>query len=102
MAELSLDADAYDAATSLAVSAAINAADALVLLAGEVPPRGMDHSQATTVLRKTVGGDASRQLAKALSRKSKAQYDLKRCTKVDAEDTIKAASRLLTKSKGQQ
>lgn len=99
-AELIREAECFDAAVSLAVSAAINASDAAIVLCGGQIPRGSSHDAAVTVLRKSVDEVAARQLARVLSFKNKAQYDVKRCTRADAEDAIRAAERVLSKSKG--
>lgn len=98
--ELALEIDAFDSATSLAVSAAINASDALIIAAGQPLPRGRDHGQAVTILRHASDLPTSRQLGRALQLKNKAQYDLNRCTRADAEDAIKVAERLIAKARG--
>jgi uncharacterized protein (UPF0332 family) len=100
MAEIAHELGAFDAATSLAVSAAISASDSIIVASGGVVPSGQDHSQAVTILRRVADQQTSRHLVRALGLKNKAQYDLQRCTQSDADDAIRAADRLLSKSKG--
>ncbi|WP_456285852.1 HEPN domain-containing protein [Microbacterium sp. JZ70] len=100
MAELALETDSFDAAVSLAVSASINASDALIMRTGGAIPRGPAHDTAVTTLRRLVDRHASQQLARALNFKNKSQYDLKRCTRADAEEVLRAAERLISKGKG--
>lgn len=101
-AKFCYDLDLWDAAASNAVSAAINASDALILQHGAAPPRGQDHAQAVTVLRRVVDADASRQLHRALSHKNRAQYDSVRSTASQADEAIRVAGRLVDKAKGGQ
>lgn len=100
MAEIAIDLNAYDAAVSLAVSAAINASDAMILAAGGVVPSGQEHATAARTLGRLAGSDAANQLNRALSLKSRAQYEIRRCTATDAAKAQQAAERLVNKSKG--
>ncbi len=86
--------DAMDAAVSLAVSAAINAADVISLIDNGSYPKGSDHGQAVTRLRPT-RPQSARQLAGVLALKSKAQYDSRRCTAHDVSTALKQAGRLV-------
>jgi uncharacterized protein (UPF0332 family) len=90
------EVQAHDAATSLAVSAAINASDAIILAYGRSYPRSTDHNRAVTILRNVAGSSSSRQLANALALKNRAQYDLSRCSPANARTAISAAERLIT------
>jgi hypothetical protein len=99
MAELAGDAY-FDAAASLAVSAAINASDALSVLAKGSYLTGDNHDEAAVWLRKAGFQTASKHLARALAYKSKAQYSAARCTEKDAADAIKHARRLLDEAVG--
>jgi hypothetical protein len=98
ISEIALDEGAYDAATSLAVSACINASDSMIVSVGMSTPSGANHRKAVTVLRQAVGLSASEQLAFALNYKDKAQYLAKYCTKLDAEAVLKRATRLIGKA----
>lgn len=101
-AELMLDEKLFDVATSLAVSAAINASDAIILEKTGSIPSGPDHNQAVIMLRKATDLATARQLQSAIGLKDKAQYRIARCTRADADSAVKAARRLLNKSKGIQ
>lgn len=92
--------DAYDATVSLAVSAAINASDAIILDRTDQMPSGNDHEQAVTMLRKATDRDTSTQLQFVLGLKNKAQYAVQGCTATEADAAIKRAVRLVNKSKG--
>jgi uncharacterized protein (UPF0332 family) len=100
MAEIADELGSYDAAVSLAVSAAINASDALILAAGGVVPSGDDHAVAERSLSRLAGPDAAKQLSRALRLKSQAQYQIRRCTAAEAAKVLQAAERLVNKSKG--
>lgn len=99
-AEIMEDIDAYDAAVSLAISAAINASDALVLDFSGSMPSGQDHHGAIALLKRATDRDTARQLDYVLNLKSKAQYAVQRCTAVEAAEVLKRAKRLVTKSRG--
>jgi len=99
-AEIMLDLRAYDAAVSLAISAAINASDALVLDFENILPSGKDHHRAIALLKSATDRDTGRQLEYVLNLKSKAQYAVQRCTASEAEEVLKRAKRLVGKSKG--
>lgn len=94
MAELA--SDGYlDASVSLAVSAAINAADVLCLTAAGNYPSGQNHDRAPALLKKAGMSIESSQLTRVLGVKTKAQYSPARCTVTDATEAVKGAQRLL-------
>lgn len=95
VAEFAFDGESYDAAVSLAVSAAINAGDALCVAHLGFFPSGQDHAQAPRVLRDAGFARASRQLGRALAVKWKAQYSSTRCTRNDAALALENAKRLI-------
>ena len=97
-AELSLELSAYNAATSLAVSAGINASDSMILAKGGVLPNASDHQQSTRTLRR-IDPSAAVQLNRLLGLKNKSQYALQMCTRSDADVAVKAAEKLLEKVK---
>lgn len=99
-AEIMRELDAYDAAVSLAVSAAIHASDALVLDFSGIMPSGQDHHSAIALLKSATDRDTGRQLDYVLNLKSKAQYAVQRCTASEAAEVLKRAKRLVEKSKG--
>ncbi|HEX8306073.1 MAG TPA: hypothetical protein VF612_14450 [Jatrophihabitans sp.] len=86
--------DAMDAAVSLAASAAINAADVILLVDVGSYFRDSDHQQAVTRLRRN-RPQSARQLASVLALKPKAQYDSKRCTRNDVATALKQSGRLI-------
>lgn len=92
MAEAAVDA--MDAAVSLAASAAINAADVILLVDVGSYFRDSDHQQAVTRLRRN-RPQSARQLASVLALKPKAQYDSKRCTRNDVATALKQSGRLI-------
>lgn len=98
VSEFAMELAAYDATVSLAVSAGINASDAIILANGGVPPNASDHQQSARTLRR-IDTAAAAQLTRVLNLKHKAQYSLQRCTRANAEDAIRASSRLIEKSK---
>lgn len=89
----------YDASVSLAVSAAINASDALIYDATQSLPSGSDHSAAVGLLRRSVDRQSSIHLSRALSFKNPAQYSINRCSLSDSQSALKCAIRLVEKSK---
>ncbi len=101
VAEMALEMDAYDAAASLAVSAAINASDALLLHRSCVLPQAEDHRRAVTLLRQYGFVQASTQLSRILGVKNKAQYQVQSCTLKEAADAIQRTGRLLESVRGQ-
>ncbi|MFJ2772879.1 HEPN domain-containing protein [Streptomyces sp. NPDC087300] len=97
VADTALSCEYFDAAVSLAVSAAINGSD---VICQEVLGRysaGKSHDGALSLLRKcgTPGTTVSRHLQKVLNLKSKAQYSPARCRYKEAEDVFKHAQRLI-------
>jgi len=95
VAEFALDGGCFDAATSLAVSAGINAGDGLCLAKLDVLPSGQDHGEAPRVLQRAGYGQVGSLLSRLLSVKFKGQYSLKRCTRSEADTAIKRADRIL-------
>ncbi len=94
MAELA--GDGYlDASVSLAVSAAINAADVLCLARTGNYPSGQNHDRAPILLKKAGLSIEASQLTRVLGVKTKAQYSPARCTVADATEAVKSAQRLL-------
>jgi len=85
----------FDPAVSLAVSAAVNASDALCIIATGGFPSGDRHADAAGLLRKAGYSQAGTHLARVLAVKNKAQYSVTRCSERDAVDAIKHAQRLL-------
>lgn len=89
------DGSAFDVAASLAVSAAINAADAILLMESGTYPQGANHGEAVGRLRGAGRREASKHLAAVLATKNKAQYSPKPCTNKDSGNAMKHAERLL-------
>jgi hypothetical protein len=100
IAELAGEAH-FDAAVSLAVSAAVNASDVLCLVATGGYPTGDNHGDASGVLRKAGFPRSSTHLARVLAFKNKAQYLAIRCTERDADDAMRHARRLLDEAVNQ-
>jgi len=96
MAEFALEGECFDAATSLAVSCAINSGDALCLAQIGAPSSSQDHNAAAKLLRKHGYDQASSLLGRLMGVKNKAQYSTMRCTRTDAETAVKRAERMLT------
>jgi uncharacterized protein (UPF0332 family) len=88
-AELNLDFELYNAATSSAVTSGINAKDAVCLALTGTTTKSDDHTEAVAELR--AAGPAARPLAAALGRllklKNKSQYQT---VDVARSDAIKA------------
>jgi uncharacterized protein (UPF0332 family) len=99
-AEIMEQMRAFDAAVSLAVSAGINASDALILDFTGTIPSGQDHRGAIPLLKRAADRDTARQLEYLLNLKSKAQYAVQTCTEIEAAEVLKRARRLVDKSKG--
>lgn len=99
-AELVRDLGAFDATVSLGSSAAINASDALIVGSAGRLPSVREHSEAVTLLRRATDRDTAAQLLFVLGLKNKAQYELRRCTSIEADAVLKRATRLVNKSKG--
>ena len=100
MAEIAIDLESYDAACSLAASAAINSSDAIIMQAGLPAPSGRDHQSAVKVLRSVGGNVAAQQLSLILGTKTKSQYGVARCTAAEALEAVKRSGRILDRSKG--
>ncbi|WP_314140585.1 HEPN domain-containing protein [uncultured Plantibacter sp.] len=98
-AELMQECGSLNAAVSLAVSASINASDAIIFGVSGRLPSGVDHNSAVTALKKASDASAWIQLQRALNLKNKAQYSAVSCTSTDAENAIKAAQRLVEKAR---
>jgi hypothetical protein len=98
MATIAQDGQLWDPAVSLAVSAAVNASDALCVLVLGDYPRGRDHGEAVRILRRAGFDQASSSLAKILALKDKAQYSAARCTESDGDNALKRAERLITRA----
>ena len=96
VAEFALEGQSYDAAASLAVSAAINAADALCISRLGFIPSGQDHEDAVRVLQKNGFGQVSTTLGRVLSIKHRDQYSANRVSAAEAEKAVQRADRLLT------
>lgn len=94
MAELASDGY-FDASVSLAVSAAINAADVLCLAATGNYPSGQNHDRAPVLLKMAGLSIEGSQLTRVLGVKTKAQYSPARCTEKDATEAVKSAQRLV-------
>jgi len=96
VAEVALAFERYDAAVSLAVSAGVNFADAHCLKTIGRYHNGQDHEGALVLLQKSglTGVSIGRHLKRILSVKNKAQYASVRCTRTDAEQCLKRASRI--------
>lgn len=85
----------WDAGASLAVSAGVNAADALTLHRLGRFPQGRSHDEIVPLLRKCgPAGDSVIRHLRHLGRvKTKAQYAAARCTSKEAEDAVRYARR---------
>ncbi|WP_157413065.1 hypothetical protein [Aeromicrobium sp. Root236] len=86
---------AFDAATSLAVSAAVNASDAILLIEVGTYPTGGQHMHALTLLREAGYGRAARHLGACLGLKNKAQYAVSACTRGNADAAVSHATRIV-------
>lgn len=98
VASFAFDGQTYDAAASLAVSAAISASDALCALKGVLPPYE-NHEDAVRSLRRQGFDQASTTLGRVLAIKHKAQYSPMRVSRSEADSAIKRAERLLELAK---
>jgi hypothetical protein len=92
-----LSCEYFDAAVSLAVSAAINGSDVICLEIIYCYSTGKGHDGALALLRQcgVPGNTVSRHLQKVLNLKSKAQYSPARCRSKEAEDAFRHAQRLI-------
>lgn len=98
VADVALGAECFDAAVSLAVSAAVNASDALCLEAAGRYSTTSNHADALALLRQcgVAGTSASKNLQRVLKLKTKAQYSSNRCKAKEAEDAYMYAERVLS------
>lgn len=87
----------YNAATSAAIHAGINAADAITGSLRGMRSSDPDHSRAVDLLEASGkdGKDASKHLARLLPLKTKAEYDPGMVSRSKAESALKSASRLV-------
>ncbi|MBA3288440.1 MAG: HEPN domain-containing protein [Acidimicrobiia bacterium] len=92
-----LDADRPIAATSLAIHAAINAADAVTGVRLGVRAAGQDHDEAIVLLR-TAGPDGlavAKELGRLLPMKTRAEYEPDEIPKSDASRAVERARRIV-------
>jgi HEPN domain-containing protein len=96
VADVALSCHLYDPCVSLAVSAAINASDALCIQILGDYSRGENHESAMDFLRRCgqPGQAVSRQLAPILQLKNIAQYSTKSCTQRDADNAYRRAKKI--------
>ncbi|MDQ3771128.1 MAG: HEPN domain-containing protein [Actinomycetota bacterium] len=96
-AEENLENGRYNAATSLAVHAGINAADAISGARQGSRLAAKDHSRAVKFLSETGqdGAEASKQLARLIPLKTRAEYDPIRLTKTQATGAVRAARNIV-------
>jgi hypothetical protein len=87
-----------NAATSNAVSAGINAKDALCFILAGRSHAAEDHRAAIVELRRLGerGRDAAVQLDRLLALKDRAQYDRRDISDTDAKSAVRRAERLVT------
>lgn len=96
-AEDALRIGRYNAATSAAIHAGINAADAITGALRGVRSSDPDHSRAVDLLEATGkdGKDASKHLARLIPLKTKAEYDPGTVPRTKAESAVKSAARMV-------
>jgi uncharacterized protein (UPF0332 family) len=96
-AQTDLEDGRYNAATSAAVHAGINAADAITGALRGMRSSDTDHSRAVDLLEASGkdGQDASKHLARLIPLKTKAEYDPGTVPRSKAESALKSASRLV-------
>ncbi len=96
-AEKDLADGRYNAATSAAVHAGINAADAVTGTLRGIRSSDTDHNRAVELLEASGkdGKDASKHLARLLPLKTKAEYDPGTVPRSKAESAVKSATRLV-------
>lgn len=89
-AENALEGGLYNAATSAAIHAGINAADAITGALRGMRSSDADHSRAVDLLEASGkdGKDASKQLARLLPLKTKAEYDSGSVPRSKAETAV--------------
>lgn len=101
-AELSLDGDLHNAATSSAVTSGINAKDAVCLALTGTTGKSENHLEAVAELR--AAGQASRSLAPTLGRllklKNKSQYQTVDVARADAVKAVGWATTLVDGASG--
>lgn len=97
MAEVALARNCFDSAVSLAVSAGINASDALCLHVLGRYSRVEGHEDAVVLVGRTgvIGRNVATSLRRLLSVKNKAQYSNSRCSVREAEEAFKRSARIL-------
>jgi HEPN domain-containing protein len=96
-AEQDLKDGRHNAATSAAVHAGINAADAIMGALRGMRSSDTDHSRAVDLLEGSGkdGKDASKHLARLIPMKTKAEYDPGTVSRSKAESAVKSAGRLV-------
>lgn len=96
-AELTLDADLYDAAASSAVSAGINAKDAICLRLVGKTTKGEDHKRAVGELARAgqIGKELESTFSRLLGLKTTAQYQAKAVARGDAVKAVEWATRMV-------
>jgi len=99
LADVAVGSECWDAGCSLVASAAISASDALIMAAGGLIPSREEHARAAKTLSDLTDASMGRQLHTALKTKSKSQYDSARCSQKEAEEGLKAATRLVERAK---
>ncbi len=99
VAKLVVDS-AHDAATSLAVSAAINASDVILIRATGTAPTGAGaHAEAVKSLSRAGFPTAAKQLSRQLHYKNPAQYLARRLMRSEADQAITRAERLIEQAR---
>lgn len=96
-AEHDLENGRFNAATSAAVHAGINAADAITGALRGVRSADSDHGRAVDLLEASGrnGKEASKHLARLIPLKTKAEYDSGSIPRSRAESGVKSAARLV-------
>lgn len=96
-AEDALSKGRYNAATSAAIHAGINAADAITGALRGMRSSDPDHSRALDLLEASGkdGKDASKHLARLIPLKTKAEYDPGTVPRSKAESAVKNATRMV-------
>lgn len=96
-AEQDLEQGRHNAATSAAVHAGIDAADAITGALRGMRSSDADHNRAVDLLEVSGkdGRDASKHLARLIPLKTKAEYDPGTVSRSKAESAVKSASRLV-------
>lgn len=87
----------YNAATSLAIHAGINAADAITGALRGMRSSDPDHARAVDLLEASGkdGKDASKHLARLIPLKTKAEYDPGNISRSKAQTAVKSATRIV-------